>query len=74
MEEIIKSKTARDAKGAFAPSQAMRESDGVESAKPTVVTGSEDATVNKVPPGGKKIKDWDINYDISEVKQDNDQG
>ena len=52
----------------------MRESDGVESAKPTVVTGSEDATVNKVPPGGKKIKDWDINYDISEVKQDNDQG
>jgi len=65
----MKSKTARDAKGAFAPSQAMRESDGVESAKPTVVTGSEDATVNKAPPGGKKIKDWDINYDPANMNE-----
>jgi hypothetical protein len=40
-----------------------------------VVTGSEDATVNKIPAGGKKTKDRNnINYDISEVKQDNDQG
>lgn len=62
----MKSKPATDAKGAFAPSQAKRESDGVESAKPTVVTGSQD--------GGKKIKGWNINHDISEVKQDNDQG
>jgi hypothetical protein len=51
-----------DAKGQFAKSQADRKSDGVISAKPTVITGSEDATVNKKPPGGKK-KDWDIHYD-----------
>jgi len=50
MEEIMKSKPATDAKGAFAPSQAKRESDGVGSAKPTVVTGSQDATVKKGPP------------------------
>ncbi|WP_163877340.1 hypothetical protein [Rhizobium laguerreae] len=37
---------------------------GVASAKPTVTTGSEDARVNKNPPGKKKPqKDWDINYD-----------
>ncbi|MBZ9792571.1 hypothetical protein K9B32_21045 [Rhizobium sp. 3T7] len=70
----MKSETATDAKGAFAPSQAKRDSTSVESAKPTVVTGSQDATVNKTPPGGKKGKDWNLNYDISEVKQDNDQG
>jgi Sigma-70, region 4 len=74
MEEIMKSKTAKDAKGAFAPSQAKRDSSGVESAKPTVIPDRRDATVNKAPPDGKKDKDWNINYDISEVKQDNNQG
>ncbi|OWW02427.1 hypothetical protein ATY81_22465 [Rhizobium sp. R72] len=67
-------KNRKDATGQFAPSQAKRDSTGVASAKPTVVTGSEDATANKAPPGGKKVKDWDPNYDISEVKEDNDQG
>ncbi|WP_028749067.1 hypothetical protein [Rhizobium mesoamericanum] len=67
-------KNRRDAQGQFAPSQAKRDSTGVSSAKPTVVTGSEDATVNKVSQRRKKVKDWDMNYDISEVKQDNDQG
>ncbi|MDQ0562442.1 ribosomal protein S3 [Rhizobium mesoamericanum] len=67
-------KNRRDAQGQFAPSQAKRDSIGVSSAKPTVVTGSEDATVNKVSQRRKKAKDWDLNYDISEVKEDNDQG
>ncbi len=39
-----------DAKGQYAPSQADRKADGVHSAKPTVVTGSEDATVHNKPP------------------------
>ncbi|NKK98527.1 hypothetical protein GFM02_09625 [Rhizobium leguminosarum bv. viciae] len=54
----------KDAAGQFAKSRADRESSGVASAKPTVITGSEDATVNKNSPGKKKSqKDWDINYD-----------
>ncbi|WP_179039691.1 hypothetical protein [Rhizobium leguminosarum] len=54
----------KDAAGQFAKSRADRKSSGVASAKPTVITGSEDATVNKNAPGKKKPeKDWDINYD-----------
>lgn len=45
-----------DAKGQFAPSQADRKADGVHSAKPTVITGSEDATVHNKPPPSKKEK------------------
>lgn len=52
-----------DAKGQYAPSQADRKASGVHSAKPTVVTGSEDATVNRTPPGKKPEKDFDLNYD-----------
>lgn len=40
----------RERNGAFAPSQADRRADGVASAKPTIITGSEDATVNRTPP------------------------
>lgn len=39
------------AKGQYAPSQGDRKATGVQSAKPTVVTGSEDATVHRDPPG-----------------------
>lgn len=53
----------KDAKGQFAKSVADRKSSGVHSAKPTVITGSEDATEHKTPPGEKPVKDWDINYD-----------
>lgn len=53
----------RDAAGQFAPSQADRSADGVASAKPTVVTGSEDATAHRDPPGKKRQKDWDIGFD-----------
>lgn len=54
----------KDAKGQYAPSQANRKSSGVDSAKPTVITGSEDATVNRTPPGRKPTKkEWDVNFD-----------
>jgi hypothetical protein len=62
-------KAEDDAKGQFAPSQADRKATGVHSAKPTVVTGSEDATVHKTPPGRKPVKKWDINYEPSEANE-----
>lgn len=54
----------KDAKGQYAKSRADRKSSGVASAKPTVVTGSEDTTGHRTPPGrrGPK-KDWDVNFD-----------
>lgn len=56
----------REKSGAFAPSQANRKADGVASAKPTVITGSEDATINRDPPGKKSQKDWDVGFDDKE--------
>lgn len=53
----------REKTGAFAPSQADRKADGVASAKPTVITGSEDATAHRDPPGRKREKDWDSGFD-----------
>lgn len=61
-----------DAKGQYAPSQADLHATGVHSAKPTVITGSEDATENKIPPGQKgPKKDWDINFDPAENTEGN---
>lgn len=40
-----------DAKAQFAPGHADAKASGVASAKPTVITGSEDATAHNVPPG-----------------------
>ena len=43
---------------------------GVASAKPRVITGSDDATVNRNPPGKKEPrKDWDLNYDIRDTNE-----
>lgn len=54
----------KDAEPQFVGTQHGGDNDGVASAKPTVITGSEDATVNKWPPGKKnQPKDWDVNYD-----------
>ena len=62
-------KTREDAKGQFAKSRADGKSTGVASAKPTVVTGSEDVTGHRTPPGAKgPEKDWDVNFD--ETKPD----
>ena len=61
----------KDAEGQFASKQAGGKSDGVMSAKPTVVTGSEDATANKWPPGKKDPPtDWDANFDIRDSEDD----
>ncbi|MBB4144438.1 MULTISPECIES: hypothetical protein [Rhizobium] len=48
-----KDKVEADAAGQFAKSQADRKASGVASAKPTVITGSEDATKHKLPPEPK---------------------
>jgi hypothetical protein len=58
-----------DAKGQYAPSQADPKASGVASAKPTVITHSEDATVNRDPPGKKPKKDFDLNYDPTEMDE-----
>ncbi|GGG13421.1 hypothetical protein GCM10010924_48210 [Rhizobium wenxiniae] len=63
-----------DAKGQYAPSQADRKATGVHSAKPTVITGSEDATVHRDPPGKKPEKDFDLNYDPAEPNEQNSRG
>lgn len=59
----------KDARGQFAKSQADRKSTGVDSAKPTVITGSEDATEHKTPPGKESVKDWDINFDPADENE-----
>ncbi len=64
----------KDAKGQYAPSQADRKASGVHSAKPTVVTGSEDATVHRDPPGKKSGKDFDLNYDPADAKESDFRG
>ena len=56
-------KPESDAKGQYGKSRAKPQPDGVISAKPTVITGSQDATVNKAAPGEKKRDDWNINFD-----------
>lgn len=60
-----------DAKGQFAKSQADRKSSGVHSAKPTVITGSEDATAHRNPPGTKRAaNDWDPNFDPADASKE----
>lgn len=53
-----------DAKGQFARGLKHSDNNGVASAKPRVITGSDDATEHKTPPGKKPVgKDWDVNSD-----------
>jgi hypothetical protein len=60
-------KIKEDAKGQYAKSRADGKSTGVASAKPTVVTGSEDITGHRTPPGAQgPVKDWDVNFDETE--------
>lgn len=69
---MTKEQERKEARGAFAPSQADRTNDGVVSAKPRVITGSDDATAHKWPPGKKNPpKDWDINYDPARPSDEN---
>lgn len=63
-------KIHRDAQPQFAPGKKTSDNNGVASAKPTVITKSDDATANKLPPGTKKPeKDWDLNYDERETNE-----
>lgn len=62
-------KVENDAKGQYAPSQADRKANGVASAKPTVITGSEDAAVHRDPPGKKHEKDFDLNFDPADSNE-----
>ena len=59
----------KDANGQYAKSVGNRKATGVARAKPTVVTGSEDATEHKTPPGKKPVKDCDINYDSANMNE-----
>jgi hypothetical protein len=59
-----------DARGQFAQSQADRKASGVVSAKPTVITGSEDGTAHKLPPGTKAPKsEIPVHYDPAEMNE-----
>lgn len=59
------SKIEKDAKGQFVGTQHGGKSDGVVSAKPTVITGSEDATTHKWSSDKKdRPDDWDANFDL----------
>lgn len=58
----------KDAKGQFAKPMKHSDNNGVASAKPRVITGSDDATAHKTPPGQKPVdKEWDLNYDERDV-------
>ncbi|KKX30664.1 hypothetical protein [Rhizobium sp. LC145] len=57
----------RDAEGQFARTREGAKASGVASAKPTKITGSEDATAHKMPPGRKAPKsEWSLNFDVGE--------
>ncbi|PWE53930.1 hypothetical protein DEM27_23755 [Metarhizobium album] len=59
-----------DAKGQFAKPLKGETHDGVASAKPTVITGSDDATAKKIPPGQKgPEKEWSVNYDPKNINE-----
>ncbi|NTA13544.1 hypothetical protein [Agrobacterium tumefaciens] len=65
----------KDSAPQFAQGLKTSTNNGVASAKPRVITGSDDATANKLPPGTKKPeKDWDINYDERETNGGNFRG
>ena len=60
----------KDARGQFARPMKSSDNNGVVSAKPTVITGSDDATAHRTPPGDKAPdKDWDVNYDPREISK-----
>jgi hypothetical protein len=61
-----------DAKGQYAKPMKHSENNGVVSAKPRVITGSDDATAHKTPPGQKPVDKWDLNYDERDVSDDDD--
>jgi hypothetical protein len=64
-----------DAKSQYARGLTNSDNNGVASAKPRVITGSDDATLNKTPPGQKPpAKDWDINSKDRDINDGEFQG
>ena len=58
-----------DAKGQYAKGLKHSDNNGVSSAKPRVITGSDDATLNKTPPGQKTAeREWDLNSEDRDIK------
>ncbi len=65
----------RDAQGQYAKGLEQSDNNGVASAKPRVITGSDDATLHKTPPGRKRAgKDWDINSDDRDIEDEEFRG
>lgn len=65
-----KSTIEQDAKGQFGKSQADPKASGVVSAKPTAITGSEDATAHKLPPGADaRETEIPVKYDPGEMNE-----
>lgn len=65
-----KAEIERDARGQSESNHAGGSNNGVSSAKPRVITHSDDATVSKKSPGNDKgAKDWDLNYDERDMSE-----
>ncbi|WP_438749392.1 hypothetical protein [Pararhizobium sp. O133] len=65
----------KDAEGQYAKGLERSDNNGVSSAKPRVITGSDDATANRTQPGKKPPeKDWDVNSDERDIKDDEFRG
>lgn len=66
-KEIIEA----DAVPQFAVSKAGRSNDGVASAEPRFVTGSDDAPLHPTPPGmAARARDWSVGFDQNAPRQD----
>lgn len=76
-DSVISAETGRekiihaDAVPQFKVSQAGRTNDGVSSAKPRVITGSDDATIHRTPPDvDRSSQDWSVGFDENAPRQD----
>jgi hypothetical protein len=68
--KLSKAQIEQDARGQSESNHAGGSNNGVSSAKPRVITHSDDATVNKkTPDKGKDSKDWDINYGARDMNE-----
>lgn len=76
-ESVVSAETGRekvihaDAVPQFEVSQAGRSNDGVSSAKPRVITGSDDATVHRM---AEPARDWSAGFDETAPRQDTETG
>jgi hypothetical protein len=76
-DSVVSAQTGRekivhaDAVPQFKVSHAGRTNDGVSSAKPRVITGSDDATIHRTPPGVETpSQDWSVGFDENAPRQD----